>query len=553
MRKTLILIPSAVTITREMQIELGEIPPILVPINGKPIIEYIINQYNKYNSFVDFYVIIHDTKKLVKEHIDKGLIKKQVNIIELNKIGDLGYTIINGMKNINLEDYNSLIINFGDTFNDELYTLSKNIILYDDRAEAYRWTTFDIRDNKIHNIIDKGKSESYKKHHIFTGIFYINNIKLFFNCLLKQNCSYDLDSFYCGLKNYLELVDYELKQTSEWYDVGHLDNYYKSKKRFINTRYFNNLYINDNRGTIEKKSIHKKKLKNEILWYLNLPSELQYFIPRVFNYSLNNEIFVELEFYGYPCLSDIYLFGNYDIGLWNNIFKSIFFVINEMQKHRIQVSSDKLYETLKSMYIDKTLNRLGSLQYDEKFKCFFKNDIVINNKIYGSLEYYSNKINDVCSKYLFKSNNYISIIHGDLCIANILFDPKNTIIKLLDPRGEFGDFCIYGDIRYDLSKLAHSFLGKYEFIINDLFNVYSNDNKINFQIFCSEKSHKISQLFLEILSNKFPLIINEIMLIESLLFLSMVPLHKDHLKRQLVMLAQGIIKFENTIKKLEEK
>lgn len=64
-----------------------------------------------------------------------------------------------------------------------------------------------------------------------------------------------------------------------------------------------------------------------------------------------------------------------------------------------------------------------------------------------------------------------NIIHGDLCFANIMVDNTFSFIKVIDPRGKFGDFDIYGDYRYELAKLFHSVDGKYDFIIKDLFTI----------------------------------------------------------------------------------
>ena len=44
---------------------------------------------------------------------------------------------------------------------------------------------------------------------------------------------------------------------------------------------------------------------------------------------------------------------------------------------------------------------------------------------------------------------------------------SNQTIKIIDPRGHDhnGKNTIYGDLRYDLSKLTHSLIGPYDFII----------------------------------------------------------------------------------------
>ena len=70
-------------------------------------------------------------------------------------------------------------------------------------------------------------------------------------------------------------------------------------------------------------------------------------------------------------------------------------------------------------------------------------------------------------------------MHGDFCFSNILYDFKSQSIKVIDPRGLSGDGkeqSIYGDLRYDVAKLAHSVIGKYDFIIAGRFS-YSEESQ----------------------------------------------------------------------------
>jgi hypothetical protein len=120
-------------------------------------------------------------------------------------------------------------------------------------------------------------------------------------------------------------------------------------------------------------------------------------------------------------------------------------------------------------------------------------------------------------------------------------------VKLIDPRGEFGDLGIYDDYRYDLAKLIHSVNGHYEFIINDRFSVEETDDGIDYTIHRSEKHRERERLFNSLLESRYPNEIKNLASMESLLWLSMVPLHSDSPKRQLVMLAQGIEKYNQSL------
>jgi hypothetical protein len=68
---------------------------------------------------------------------------------------------------------------------------------------------------------------------------------------------------------------------------------------------------------------------------------------------------------------------------------------------------------------------------------------------------------------------HFCVMHGDFCFNNILYDLHGGIVRLIDPRGSFGDKCpgIFGDCKYDLAKLAHSGIGRYDYLVNGLFSL----------------------------------------------------------------------------------
>ncbi len=141
-----------------------------------------------------------------------------------------------------------------------------------------------------------------------------------------------------------------------------------------------------------------------------------------------------------------------------------------------------------------------------------------------------------------------NIIHGDLCLANILIEDTYGFIRIIDPRGRFGVFDIYGDGRYELAKLLHSLEGKYDFIIEDMFDINVNSNIIEYH------SHKFINNIIDVFFDVFHEImgnIRAVRLIEATLFLSMIPLHSDFKLRQFAMLATGIQLLEQVIRDTE--
>ena len=101
------------------------------------------------------------------------------------------------------------------------------------------------------------------------------------------------------------------------------------------------------------------------------------------------------------------------------------------------------------------------------------------------------------------------------------------MLRLIDPRGSFGQDGIYGDSIYDAAKLLHSIEGKYELIICDKYTINYNlkDGTVDFNF----DQHKVK-------------------LIMSTIFIGMCARHYDSLERQIIMYATGIKSMTEALK-----
>lgn len=134
----------------------------------------------------------------------------------------------------------------------------------------------------------------------------------------------------------------------------------------------------------------------------------------------------------------------------------------------------------------------------------------------------------------------VSLIHGDLCFSNILFEPASNVIRLIDPRGDFMGSVNQGDPRYDLAKLLHSVHGRYDFMINDLFRLEQQQLVFELSMPQSEYLQQLEQSLLDKIQAQSVYPLNDLILLESLLFLTMLPLHSDQPKRQIAFLLTGL-------------
>jgi aminoglycoside phosphotransferase (APT) family kinase protein len=140
-----------------------------------------------------------------------------------------------------------------------------------------------------------------------------------------------------------------------------------------------------------------------------------------------------------------------------------------------------------------------------------------------------------------------SVVHGDLCLSNILYDLRSRICKLIDPRGSFGQAGIYGDPRYDVAKLWHSVHGLYDFITNDLFRVSLEGTKIELSIRASAAHREIEERFARVFfaaNGHAAFERRDATFIAGLLFASMPALHYDRPQRQLAMYARALQLFD---------
>ena len=93
---------------------------------------------------------------------------------------------------------------------------------------------------------------------------------------------------------------------------------------------------------------------------------------------------------------------------------------------------------------------------------------------------------------------------------------------------------------YDIAKLRHSVNGLYDFITSNMFNIkIIKEDTFKSEIYFDDTLSEVQTAF-DNLIIKNGIDLNQIMLIEGLLFVSLVPLHKDDFDRQLMLYLTGI-------------
>lgn len=385
---------------------------------------------------------------------------------------------------------------------------------------------------------------------IFIGVFGFAKPHYFLE-LLKQysNVHSEMDTFYQAIFTYSQKYPFTILHSQNWFDVGHSDNYSKATTS-VAARSFNSIEIDEQRGILKKRSENKEKLVNEIRWYLRIPNKLQYLLPRVYDYSLDlTDPYVSMEYYGYHTLHESLVFGDLPLVKWQAIFQKLLFAINDMGQFTVTGERNQFETALRDIYLQKTFDRLDMMRNEPDFHSLFENTITINGKEYRSLNEYIKILPRLIEKLVVNTfTGQFNIIHGDLCFANILIEDTYDFIRVIDPRGKFGTFDIYGDARYELAKLMHTLEGKYDFIIEDMFDINVSGSTIEYHV--HKQIDNITNVFLDVFRESIDNI-QAVRLIEATLFLSMIPLHSDYKQRQFAMLATGVMLLEQVIREIE--
>lgn len=123
---------------------------------------------------------------------------------------------------------------------------------------------------------------------------------------------------------------------------------------------------------------------------------------------------------------------------------------------------------------------------------------------------------------------YLAFSHGDPCLSNILFDSRIGLVRFIDPKGATTRQEAMMHPLYDIAKFSHSVLGGYDFVNNGLFSVEVNDTlELDLELHRGGPPSWARAAFQARLAQE-GWSYAQVRAIEASLFLSMLPLHREH-------------------------
>jgi len=321
---------------------------------------------------------------------------------------------------------------------------------------------------------------------------------------------------------------------------GHLA-YNLGRRGAMPSRSFNRLQWE--KSFILKRSADIEKMRSEYHWFSNLPRKLHIHVPVTADFVENStqEAGYSVQYLPMQTIANLLIFGALPSYAWDRILDACDEVLNDMRNAFVEspaaIDDAALYSGLLA---DKTRSRVArackalGLTGDEPVTYDGTPMVCVNQMT-----------ELVLSRIPATRIEHLSIMHGDFCGSNLLFDAATGGLKMIDPRGFYipGKPSIYGDIRYDIAKLAHSIIGMYDSIIaghaDTELRLSDGCLTLNLRVWHGNDIEKLQQRFLNHSFGGFRIHDQGILDIMISLFLTMIPLHADNPARQRAFLANA--------------
>ncbi|MGE6528781.1 hypothetical protein ACQKEM_07110 [Pseudomonas sp. NPDC077382] len=511
----MIVINSAAYVVPEFRAEFGQIPPCLLPIGNRKLLQYQVERLKAaYKepivvSLPDEYELTIDEHKLLIElgikavFVPVAFTLAEALLYVLNTTGELG---------------EPLRLLHGDTLIEDL-PVGEDLLAVATTEDDYIW--------------EKEKIGSDREV-VWCGYFAFSSTRDFIRCLALAR-----GDFVKSVRLYAAERPILNTEVQSWHDLGHINTYFLSRSHITTQRSFNSLQIKN--GQVWKSGIPAIKICAESEWFKSLPPILKRYAPQLIDSGVDKrtgEPFYQLEYLPCSPLNELFVHGRNPGFFWNKIFSLMKGFLHDARD--CLQSSPSIIESINSdtndLYIRKTHVRL------EEYAASNGIDLEVPTRYSGHVLPSLREIAEDCISRTLELACIPAVLHGDFCFSNILFDSRGGAIKVIDPRGlnQRKQFTLHGDQKYDLAKACHSIIGLYDFIIAGRYQIENNSEEspsINFNL--DSRIISIQDKFLE--SEIIPGVTTmQIMPLTVMLFISMLPLHSDRPERQEAMLLNAL-------------
>lgn len=463
----------------------------LLPYKDKPVLAHIIDNFPRDTKFI---IPVGYLADQVKDFCRVAYADRDITFVEITD-----YTSSDSGTATTVKQCRNLISGpfwyipcdtyFNQSVHDKVTTTDCYFVKTVPENQTYLYTMFDVDSNfKIKQITFKQPQPDTWS--AFTGVSYIYNWKEFFERLDKITTVEIIDTIELGN---------ETASLSTWLDFGSPDIYkteLTKSQKFDFTKTDELTYICNNRvvkwyadpATAEKK--YRKTLAN----------------PKVCpdNCTYSNS-FMAYDFFNGQVL---YQFNN--PVMFNDMLN---WLHNDVWIRRPELNIDT---AAVEFYKTKTLSRINKFleKHTQLPKINYVDGLAVKD-----YQYYLDRID---WDYL-TTTNLPGFMHGDLHFDNTVINSAGEF-RIIDWRHEFAGLVEYGDIYYDLAKMAGGFVINYANIKNHNFNIEIVDDHVTLSV-PSVDNIAIYQRKLRAYVDANGLDYKKVQMLVPIIFWNMSPLH----------------------------
>ncbi|MDB5374397.1 MAG: capsular biosynthesis protein [Belnapia sp.] len=519
------LIMSSAYVGAELAAEFGKLPPAFLPVGTARLYEY---HFARLGPRRPVYFTLPESFELPEED-RRRLVELGVTLLPLPDELRLGEAVVYAANSIGGPDQPLRILH-GDTLIDDLPLDAVDTIALADNADGYSWAEVELSGDQVRALetIPAG-SERAAGRPVAAGYFAFASSAALVRAITRAR-----GDFIGGINRYAAERPVQAPRVESWFDFGHAQTYFRSRRAVTTARSFNTLRL-DGR-TARKASADTTKMQAEAHWLRGVPPAIQLFAARVLDAGeVDGQAFYETEYQYIPTLAELFVFGAVSRPVWRRILDSCAEFLRLCARETGPGSGTAM---LRQLAIGKTTTRLEDFAQTAGFD--IDHPLSFAGRPFPSLSVIAATLAGILDRAADRPS---VVMHGDFCFSNILFDSRTRRIKVIDPRGyiETGTPSLQGDQRYDLAKLAHSIIGRYDSIIAGRYAMSANDGyrlSINFE--ATPQQAWLERLFEERVVAASGADRREVQAVAVSLFLSMLPLHADRPDRQRAFIANAL-------------
>ncbi len=534
--------------------EFGVTYSALIPVHGEPVLRTIL-QGLPIGS--DLTVTIPSGCAVVAHEVSRS---EGARVVEVHPDQTLGEAMRLGLEDLASNSQGPVVVLFGDTVID--FTLERDSIAVCAFGEGHPYTTVELDETGTPQFIPKADNGAAGK--VFVGAFSISDPKALLTVLGRHVQAADVTtasvgsandvSFFEALRQYGSRHPMRLVSIDGWSDAGHLRSWSHVRERRFEAREFNRLQLLSD-GFVRKESDDLDKLQRELEWFRNVPDAVRIHCPAVRPTSgaTMSADGYDIEYIPAPTLGERLVWGHHLGSQMAGMLGDLLPVLVAMRSARQAMSVSRQSQQRYSFYVDATLARLR--QFDAPNSPIPIDQIItVNGDRLPPLISVVNEMQDVLRRSSIDELDCWSVMHGDFFLGNLIGDPRDSMIKMIDPRGSFGAPGLFGDPLYDLAKLSHSLLGHYDSIVAGLFSVRarsSTDFNVNLIVLPnSGVQESEGRSLVEEIADRLGVGVHVVRAIESLIFLRMLSLHGDSIDRQRALVSRAYVAREAALRVL---